>query len=270
MKKKSVQTEYGAISYWTNDVLDPDCLTLFFMHGLALDHSVFDTQVRALEDTYNIIVWDAPGHGCSEYMKPVCMDGLVEAVCLIASTEHIEGFVVVGQSYGGYIAQALIDRHRAYVRGFIGVGASPYGAQFYSEREMKSREKAIARGRYIPWVMLRTVVALTATSTNDGYEHMLHIVSCFSKASYLNIMRDYERAFIADNHDIDITCPMVLVYGEKDTIGNVLELGQAWHAVTRCKFVEISGAGHVVQLDCPKEVTHQIDEFVRMLLADQR
>ncbi len=266
MKRKSVQSVYGTVSYWVSDTWDSSALTLFFMHGLALDHTVFNDQVKALQDDYNVIAWDAPGHGRSEYGKPVCMDELVEVVYQIVQAEGVEGFVAVGQSYGCYVAQAFMDEYPDLVSGFMGIAASPYGEKFYTEADFKSRAKAIARGKYVPWVALRTVAAITATATSEGYERMLSVLSRFEKKSYIRIMQDYEYAFRKNNHDISITCPVVLICGGQDTIGNVSELCDAWHEETGFMLIIIPEAGHIVQLDCSIEATHQIDVFARTFL----
>ena len=44
---------------------------LLFLPGLTADHRLFDKQVEAFESTYNLLAWDAPGHGKS---RPFVMD----------------------------------------------------------------------------------------------------------------------------------------------------------------------------------------------------
>lgn len=42
---------------------------VLFSHGVAMDHRTFETQVKALEDRYRVIVWDMPYHGRSSHIN---------------------------------------------------------------------------------------------------------------------------------------------------------------------------------------------------------
>ena len=61
MTKKTYETECGVIRYWTNDI-QPGRRTLVFLPGLTADHRLFDKQIEAFKDEFNVLVWDAPGH----------------------------------------------------------------------------------------------------------------------------------------------------------------------------------------------------------------
>lgn len=60
MIRKILPTEDGTIAYWISDTVDPARDTLFFMHGMAADHTMFDRQSAFFEKNYNVIAWDAP------------------------------------------------------------------------------------------------------------------------------------------------------------------------------------------------------------------
>ena len=63
MQKKSIKDSVGRIVYWQSDNFDLSRDTLFFLHGLTADHTMFEQQFPAFKENYNIIVWDAPAHG---------------------------------------------------------------------------------------------------------------------------------------------------------------------------------------------------------------
>ena len=64
MQLSFVKCENGTVYYWHTDI-DSKKTTLFFLHGLTANHTMFDKQVDFFKDKYNVIVWDAPAHGKS-------------------------------------------------------------------------------------------------------------------------------------------------------------------------------------------------------------
>ena len=65
MQEKIYPTPCGGIHYWVSQEHGPDGATLVFLPGLTADHRLFDKQVAFFEGKYNLLVWDAPGHGAS-------------------------------------------------------------------------------------------------------------------------------------------------------------------------------------------------------------
>ena len=64
MEQKSFSTAKGRIVYWRN-AHRPGRPDLVFLPGLTADHRLFDKQIAFFEESFNVLVWDAPGHGLS-------------------------------------------------------------------------------------------------------------------------------------------------------------------------------------------------------------
>lgn len=52
------------IHYWYRE--GSDNKWVLFFHGAGLDHAMFELQFSLFDSTYNIIAWDARGHGLSK------------------------------------------------------------------------------------------------------------------------------------------------------------------------------------------------------------
>ena len=65
MKEKILRTDKGNVFYWQSESWDTGKDTIFFLHGLTADHSMFDGQIPAFEQEYNLLTWDTPAHGKS-------------------------------------------------------------------------------------------------------------------------------------------------------------------------------------------------------------
>ena len=59
MIKKQVEDAQGAVAYWISDSVRPEKETLFFLHGLTADHTMFEQQIRCFDKGFNLIAWDA-------------------------------------------------------------------------------------------------------------------------------------------------------------------------------------------------------------------
>ena len=64
MTEKTMQVRQGAIHYWM-EFSHPGKPTLVFLPGLTADHRLFDRQMPYFAEGYNVLTWDAPGHGAS-------------------------------------------------------------------------------------------------------------------------------------------------------------------------------------------------------------
>lgn len=71
--------------------------------------------------------------------------------------------------------------------------------------------------------------------------------------------------FLEDNQDLDITCPALLLVGEKDRTGKVKTYNQKWTARTGIKQIIIPNAAHNSNVDNPKKVNECIDDFIEVL-----
>lgn len=45
MKEEIITTDSGSVYYWLSDCFDHDKPTLFFLHGMTGDHSMFQEQM---------------------------------------------------------------------------------------------------------------------------------------------------------------------------------------------------------------------------------
>ena len=111
MIEKAFETACGTIRYWINELVSGR-KTLVFLPGLTADHRLFDKQIEAFENEYNLLTWDAPGHAES---RPFRYDFnlMDKAVWLhnILETEHILRPVLIGQSMGGYVSQCYMEKY---------------------------------------------------------------------------------------------------------------------------------------------------------------
>ena len=81
---------------------------LILIHGVGLDHTMWNQQIDSLSDSFRVIVYDTIGHGGSEHPPgPYSLSQYVEQLLELMDFLQIEKTHLVGFSMGGMIAQAF-------------------------------------------------------------------------------------------------------------------------------------------------------------------
>ena len=115
MIRNIINTDKGRIAYRTfrqggriNDKMDD--FWLVFLPGLSADHRLFEKQMEYFSKYRNCLVWDPPAHGESRpFDLDFTMDSLAGYLHRILQKEEIKECVLIGQSFGGYVAQAFMS-----------------------------------------------------------------------------------------------------------------------------------------------------------------
>ncbi len=108
----------------TQGVEKKTCLTaegdgpaVVLVHGLGLNHRMWDWQLPALTGHFRVVRYDLLGHGESPAPEaPVHMGRFVEQLAGVLDSLGIARCALVGFSLGGMIAQAFTLAHPAPVR----------------------------------------------------------------------------------------------------------------------------------------------------------
>lgn len=81
---------------------------LILIHGVGLDHTMWNQQISSLSDSFRVIVYDMLGHGGSEHPPgPYSLSHYVEQLSGLMDYLQIEKPHLVGFSMGGMVAQSF-------------------------------------------------------------------------------------------------------------------------------------------------------------------
>ncbi len=267
MKERLLQTDKGKVYYWQsynnwNDGSD----TLFFLHGLTANHSMFEEQIAYFKNKYNILTWDAPAHGKSRPFTSFSFNDAAVYIKEILDICAVSEVVLVGQSLGGYFAQAFIKRYPDYVKGFISIGSTPYGYGYYSKLDNWILKQVEWMAHIYPFKYMKRAIAKQVSATQKGYDNMLQMLTPYTKRELCHLMGLGYACFLADNCDLEIPCPVLLILGEKDKTGKVMQYNREWVRHTGYPLEIISGAAHNANVDKPQEVNDCIQSFLLRIL----
>jgi pimeloyl-ACP methyl ester carboxylesterase len=96
--------------------------TILLSHGYSSTSRMWDGQVAALKDRYQVIVWDMRGHGESDYPKDPARysEGLtIGDMRALLDMVGADKAIVAGLSLGGYMSLAFNASHPGRVRALM-------------------------------------------------------------------------------------------------------------------------------------------------------
>lgn len=267
MRRRTFDTPGGTIVYWVGGTVRSGCPWLVFLPGLTADHRLFERQLEYFRDRANCLVWDPPAHGASRpFRLDFTMDDMAIWLHSILEAEGVARPILVGQSMGGYVAQAFIDLFPSEAGGFVSIDSAPLKRRYYPTWELVALRHTKGMYQAIPWKLLKAWGAAGTAETAYGRELMRSFMNGYDKRAYCDLAA-FGYKLLADAIEAErsygIDCPAVLACGEKDHAGDVKSFNRKWSAGEGLELVWIEGAGHNANTDKPDEVNRIIEEFIR-------
>lgn len=268
MTEKTFSTSCGTIHYWTNEIF-PGRRTMVLLPGLTAGHHLFDKQIEAFEQDYNLLVWDAPGHAASRPFKLnfILMDKTAW-LHEILEKEGIRHPVLIGQSMGGYVSQCFLEKYPGEAAGFISIDSAPLKRSYVTAAEIWLLKRTEPMYRAYPWRELMKAGAKGCAQTEYGRSLMEGFINTYTKDEYCRLAGHGYR-MLADAMEADlpylIDCPAILICGKKDQAGSAKSYNRRWANKEHLPIYWIEGAGHNSNTDKPLEVNRIIREFIKKL-----
>ncbi|MBW8685442.1 alpha/beta fold hydrolase [Chitinophaga rhizophila] len=113
---------------------------VLLIHGFSENNHIWDHQLAALREQFNVIVPDLPGTGSTPITTPLSIESMAEYVYGLLQSAGISRATVIGHSMGGYIALALAEKYPSLLQG-LGLFHSTATAD--TEEKKEARRKSI-------------------------------------------------------------------------------------------------------------------------------
>jgi pimeloyl-ACP methyl ester carboxylesterase len=273
-------------------------VTIIFCHGYALNSDVWYYQRAGLEPRARLVFWDQRSHGMSGRSDPdlVSIDQLGADLheVLMATAPGDMPVVLVGHSMGGMTIMALADQHpELFGRKVIGAmlistaagtvdptGWLPALVRPAVRAAMPSMMTGASRGLMAGMVergrrSASDLVFLGTRRIAFGDPNISPTVVDFLerivRATPIDVIADFYVALVGHDkrHALKVlgNVPVVVLTGDRDRLVDPRLSEQIASAIRDSKLIKIRGAGHVVILERPEEVSEAIAELVTRALA---
>lgn len=239
---------------------------VFFLHGGGCDHQMFEKQIDAIDSSFDVIVWDARGHGLSKLdvrQKFVFAD-MVSDILKLFEIHNIEKAVFVGQSMGGNLAQEIAYFYPEKVSGLVLVDCTKNTQKLGLLERLTLKLFPIIFYAY-PY---KTLVRQSANACGNSEYTKNYVTRCLEsidRAVVLDIMLSLFSCLREDKR-YRFKQPALLVLGDKDVSGNIRKVVPMWaKSDDMCKLHVIKNAGHCSNMDNPDEFNKILRDFLNFL-----
>lgn len=262
MEHKTIKGIGGEVHYWISRTTDKPKGTIVFTHGLTANHTMYEKQFAYFKDEYIVILWDVPMHGLSMPYENFSYENTARDLNKILEQESIEKVSLVGMSMGGYPSQMFAHLYPEKVQCFIGIDTTPFGTEYYSKSDLWWLSKVKPIGKWFSDKTLRRSMAKSISVTDYSYNKMLEILAPLSKEQILEQMDIAYGKFAQENKNLQLSCPVLILLGDKDKTGKVKQYCIAWSKKTGYPLHIIKNAAHFSNADNAEQVNSEIEQFI--------
>jgi len=240
-------------------------LPIVFLHAFPLDRSMWAPQIGALVRQGRCIAPDLRGLGASTGPGPYSMDQYADDVAALLDVLGAEPAVVVGLSMGGYVAFALLRRHRERVRALV-LADTRTGADTDEGREKRRRLIEVARARGSQAIADMQIATMVGQTTRERRPEVVEAIRAMMAAAPPDGVVGALEAMIARPDSAataaTIGVPTLVVVGEEDTLTPPAEARAMHERIRGSRFEVVSEAGHICNLERASAFNHLLSEFV--------
>jgi pimeloyl-ACP methyl ester carboxylesterase len=237
-------------------------------HGAGADRRMFDAQVPFLVDHgFRAITWDLRLHGESRpSSEPVTPARLVADLLALLAHLRIERAVLVGQSLGGNLSQAVVRRHPELALG-LGVIGSAWNTGPLSRLERTLVSSAAPALRLVPAQRLPRFMAEASAVTAGGRAYAEGVFGAIPKPDFIDVWRATV-GFLEPDAAYRTPVPLLLLRGAADRTGNIATAMPRWAAAEGVQELVVPDAGHLANVDAPDAVNAALLAWLRTIPAD--
>lgn len=259
---------HGQIRYWINRAPGSDTW-LVFLPGMLTDHRLFGPQLVHF-DSVNTLVWDGPAHGASRPydLSAVTVLNVAEELIALLDAHSITRPVLIGQSFGGIVAQAVMQLRPELARGFVAIDSMPLKRQYWSPAMVAGLRVVGPLLHLRPWGRILDAAPKETSISEQARTLTRAMLEEYTKSEYVALADRTFKAIagaVALGLPWEIACPTLLIAGERDRTGGVKRFNQRWSEGEGLPLVWIPDAAHNANADNPAAVNAAIDGFLDSL-----
>ena len=234
-------------------------LPVLMLHGRPTDH---EAMVAAFEPIFEArtgfqrIYVDLPGMGLSHGGSWICSNDDVLAV-MLAFVDEVVGerpFLLIGFSYGGYIARGILHQRAWQVAGMmLLVPAMGRGAErILPEHRIFGQDTAQLAQYPQPFAdMFASILVVHEAAIIARQGEILGGLQRADPAKMALLGENYQFSFPVDTPSAPFEEPVLIVTGKFDSVTGYEQAGELAKAFPRATYIVLDRAGHAAHMEQP-------------------
>jgi 3-oxoadipate enol-lactonase len=245
-------------------------IPLILIHGLFLDHTAFEEQIKAFADRYRIIAIDLHGHGTSsELDRSISLDEMAEDYFDLVRQLGIQQAIWGGVSLGGMTSLRIAIRHPEAVLGLLllntnaGKGA---GKKVPSVDGLNAplTMRFLWHTRFLKNQVLEAgLFGRTTLETKPELQQIwVEKMQLISSRSMKNAIEAVLSASSILDRLASIQVPTIIAGGAEDTALPMSASQDIQQRISNSTLIEIEKCGHSSPLEQPQRVTQLLSQLL--------
>lgn len=258
---------------WMNIVEFGEGPDLIFIHGLSGCWQNWLEQLPHFARDHRVIAVDLPGFGQSEMpAEEISISGYADTIDALMTELGVDSARIVGNSMGGFIAAEMAFSYPERVERLVLAAAAGISITNLYRRPMLTAARAGTAVGYFRMTRRREVVvrprlrhiALAAVVRHPALIHpgLVHEftrgVEAPGPVPALDALMTYD---IRDRLE-EITCPTLLVWGEKDLLVPVADAEEFERRIPDARKVSLEDTGHLPQIERAGRFNRELLSFL--------
>ena len=244
--------------------IDNNTTPLVFIHGVGLDHKMWEPQINSLNN-HSIITYDLLGHGRTPYRKEeVTLNDFSNQLDNLLQFLKIDKINLIGFSLGSLVALDFASKFQDRLKTLTLLGTT-YGRTIEQrslviERfEQAKLNKPISKQALKRW--------FTDKYLNDHPEIYDQFIKILTKRDedHVNFLKAY-KLFAYHQDDIGIIKNIktkTLVMTGSDDLGSTVEMSKSLsNDLINSSFIEINNGKHLCSIECADDVNINLKNFI--------
>jgi pimeloyl-ACP methyl ester carboxylesterase len=244
--------------------IDNNTDPLVFIHGVGLDHQMWEPQIKSLND-HSIIAYDLLGHGRTPYDKEeVTLNDFSNQLDYLLQFLKIDKINLIGFSLGSLVALDFASKFQDRLKTLTLLGTT-YG------RTIEQRSLVIQRFEQAKLNKPISKQALKRWFSNQYINDHPEIYDQFIKTltkkgeDHLNFLKAYKLfAYHQDNINMikNIKTKTLVMTGSHD-LGSTVEMSRFLSDdLINSSFIEINNGKHLCSIECADDVNMNLKNFI--------
>jgi pimeloyl-ACP methyl ester carboxylesterase len=244
--------------------IDNNTEPLVFIHGVGLDHRMWDSQIASLNN-YSTITYDLLGHGKTPYNKEeISLNDFSDQLYCLLNFLKIDKINLVGFSLGSLIALDFASKFQHKLKSLTVIGTT-------YKRTVEQRDLVVERFEQAKLHKPISKQALKRWFTDEYLNDHPEIYDQFIKIltkdgdDHLNFLKAYKLfAYHQDDIDIikDIKTKTLIMTGSDDS-GSTVQMSKSLSDdLINSSFIEINNGKHLCSIECADDVNINLKNFI--------
>jgi pimeloyl-ACP methyl ester carboxylesterase len=245
-------------------IIDNKTEPLVFVHGVGLDHRMWDPQIKSLND-HSIITYDLLGHGRTPYGKEeVTLNDFSNQLDDLLQFLKIDKINLVGFSLGSLVALDFASKFQDKLKSLILIGTTYKRTEEQRALVIERFEQAKSNNPISKQALKRWFTDKYLNNHPEIYGQFIEILTK-DEDDHLNFLKAYK---LFANHQDDINIikniktKTLIMTGSGDT-GSTVQMSKSLsNDLTNSSFIEIKNGKHLCSIECADDVNINLKNFI--------